>query len=48
MLVHGAVCDGRVWRRQLDDLSDEFAVDASNGLFASLRVLMGANAVLVS
>src|ERR671919_1022763 len=28
VLVHGAVCDGRVWRRQLDDLSDEFTVVA--------------------
>ncbi|HZB85004.1 MAG TPA: alpha/beta hydrolase [Gaiellaceae bacterium] len=28
VLVHGAVCDGRVWRRQLDDLSDEFTVIA--------------------
>jgi pimeloyl-ACP methyl ester carboxylesterase len=28
VLVHGAVCDGRVWRRQLADLSDEFTVIA--------------------
>jgi pimeloyl-ACP methyl ester carboxylesterase len=28
MLVHGAVCDGRVWRRQIDDLSDGFGVVA--------------------
>src|SRR5918996_1226003 len=28
VLVHGTVCDGRVWRRQLDDLSDEFTVVA--------------------
>jgi pimeloyl-ACP methyl ester carboxylesterase len=28
VLVHGAVCDSRVWRRQLDDLSDEFTVVA--------------------
>lgn len=28
VLVHGAVSDSRVWRRQLDDLSDEFNVIA--------------------
>ena len=28
VLVHGAVSDSRVWRRQLDDLSDEFTVVA--------------------
>jgi pimeloyl-ACP methyl ester carboxylesterase len=27
-LLHGAVCDGRVWRRQLDELSDTFTVIA--------------------
>ena len=26
VLVHGAVCDGRVWRRQLEDLASEFTV----------------------
>ena len=34
VLVHGAVSDSRVWRRQLDDLSDEFNViawDAPDG-----------------
>ena len=28
LLLHGAVCDGRVWRRQLDALSDAFTVIA--------------------
>jgi pimeloyl-ACP methyl ester carboxylesterase len=28
VLVHGAACDSRVWRHQLDDLSDEFTVVA--------------------
>jgi pimeloyl-ACP methyl ester carboxylesterase len=28
VLVHGAVCDSRVWRQQLRDLSDEFTVVA--------------------
>ena len=28
VLVHGLVCDSRVWRRQLDELSDEFTVVA--------------------
>lgn len=28
VLVHGAVCDGRVWRSQLEALSDEFTVVA--------------------
>lgn len=28
VLLHGAVCDGRVWRTQLEDLSDEFTVVA--------------------
>lgn len=28
LLLHGALCDGRVWRRQIDDLSDEFTVVA--------------------
>jgi pimeloyl-ACP methyl ester carboxylesterase len=28
VLVHGAVCDSRVWRPQLDDLADEFTVVA--------------------
>jgi len=28
LLVHGAVSDSRIWRRQLDDLSDEFTVIA--------------------
>jgi pimeloyl-ACP methyl ester carboxylesterase len=28
VLVHGAVSDSRVWRRQLEDLSDEFTVVA--------------------
>jgi pimeloyl-ACP methyl ester carboxylesterase len=28
VLVHGAVCDRRVWRHQLDALSDEFTVVA--------------------
>ena len=28
VLVHGAVSDSRVWRRQLDDLSDEFTLVA--------------------
>ena len=28
VLLHGAVSDGRVWRRQLEDLADEFTVVA--------------------
>jgi pimeloyl-ACP methyl ester carboxylesterase len=28
VLVHGAVCDSRVWRRQVADLADEFTVVA--------------------
>ncbi len=28
VLVHGAACDGRVWRRQLDDFADELTVVA--------------------
>jgi pimeloyl-ACP methyl ester carboxylesterase len=28
VLLHGGLADGRVWRRQLDDLSDEFTVVA--------------------
>lgn len=28
VLVHGAVCDSRVWRHQFEDLSDEFTVVA--------------------
>jgi pimeloyl-ACP methyl ester carboxylesterase len=28
VLVHGAVCDGRVWRGLLEDLADEFTVIA--------------------
>jgi pimeloyl-ACP methyl ester carboxylesterase len=28
LLLHGAVCDGRVWREQLDELADDFTVVA--------------------
>jgi len=28
VLLHGGLCDGRVWRRQLEELSDEFTVVA--------------------
>lgn len=28
LLLHGAICDSRVWRVQLEDLSDEFSVVA--------------------
>lgn len=28
VLLHGFLCDSRVWRRQLADLSDEFAITA--------------------
>lgn len=28
VLLHGGICDGRVWRHQLDDLADEFTLVA--------------------